>query len=213
MKINLNEITKQSKHELSRVPLKYVYDQLKQKGFLIFDENKIVVDIIIKYFLKDETFLKSKLVKSENSFDKGLLIFGDYGIGKTMLFETLHQIGRELILSKGNGDLYFTKISAGRFIDDYMNEVGKNNTERRLWIEDYYKGRLYIDDLGFEKLAFNKTELLAELLFERNRKKSITFVTTNLKPSEITERYGMRIGDRLPEMFNIINWKGESHRK
>ena len=80
-------------------------------------------------------------------------------------------------------------------------------------LEFYYKGYLYIDDLGLEKKAFNSQEIMGQLLFERNRIGSITFVTTNMKPSEIAQRYGDHIGDRLPEMFNIIKWDGPSRRE
>ena len=107
--------------------------------------------------------------------------------------------------------LWFSKISCGSFVDDYMREV--INDESTFELRNYYKGVLYIDDLGFEKLAFNKTEIIGDILFEREKLGSRTFITTNLKPSEITQRYGDRIGDRLPAMFNIINWKGKSFRK
>ena len=36
---------------------------------------------------------------------------------------------------------------------------------------------------------------------------------TNENPSAIAARYGNHIGDRLPEMFNIIKWEGKSWRE
>ena len=80
-------------------------------------------------------------------------------------------------------------------------------------LESYYKGSLLIDDLGVEKLAFNSYELMEQILFERYRNNALTFMTTNLKPGEIGERYGSRIDDRLQEMFNIIKWEGASFRE
>jgi len=57
--------------------------------------------------------------------------------------------------------------------------------ESTFLISNYYKGKLYIDDLGKEKKAFNKNEIVGELLFERNRVGGKTFVTTNLSPLKI----------------------------
>lgn len=213
MDINIKKIIDRKKYTKSRIPMRFVIKELELRGFLLDVQNNEIVECVLSYFLRHENFLKDKNVKNDNSFTKGLLIFGDYGVGKTMLFESLQAIGKKLIHDRGIGDLWFPKISCGSFVDNYMIEVKLPNNIRTWTIEDYYKGRLYIDDLGFEKLAFNSTELLGQLLFERHKKQAITFVTTNLKPSEITKRYGMRIGDRLPEMFNIINWQGKSYRK
>lgn len=183
--------------------------------YVIDSQNKELTELVFKYFLNDDDFLKSDLIKSEPSLDKGLLIFGDYGTGKTFLFETIHKIGRELITKKGYKNLWFNAIAAGSFNELYMNEVTKKqkNQATTFDLKTYYKGQLYIDDLGHETTAFNRFEVFEQVLFERYRNRSRTFVTTNLKPSEIGNRYGARIGDRLPEMFNIISFKGDSRRK
>jgi DNA replication protein DnaC len=39
------------------------------------------------------------------------------------------------------------------------------------------------------------------------------FVSTNLGPVKVGNRYGARIRDRVREMFNIYSLKGESWRK
>lgn len=181
----------------------------------ISKEDEPVIGLIFKYFLKDPEFLESPLIKSEASFNKGLLIHGPVGVGKSYLFDILHEIGRELITKRRHANIWFRSITAVSFVDLYMQEVTKKDAKQatNFDLKSYYKGQLYIDDLGLEEKAFNRYELFEQLLFERNRSRSITFVTTNLKPTQIGERYGERIGDRLPEMFNIIKWHGESKRK
>ncbi|WP_438423088.1 DnaA ATPase domain-containing protein [Aquimarina macrocephali] len=174
-------------------------------------DNDKVVKTIFRYFLKQEDFNEYGLIKSVPSLEKGLLIYGNYGIGKSLLFEILHKIGKELVTKRNDTSLWFNCISSGAFVDEYMR--ASRDKESTFSLKHYYTGKLYIDDLGFENKAFNKTEVFAELLFERNKNNAITYVTTNHKPSEITERYGERIGDRLPEMFNIIKWEGKSFRK
>lgn len=181
----------------------------------IKEEDKDVIELVFKYFLKDPEFLESPLIKSEPSFFKGLLIHGAVGVGKSYLFDILHEVGRELIIKRKHTHIWFRSITAVSFVDLYMQEVTKKDKKQatNFDLKSYYKGQLYIDDLGLEEMAFNRYELFEQLLFERNRNRSITFVTTNLKPTDIGERYGERIGDRLPEMFNIIRWDGESKRK
>lgn len=179
-------------------------------AYIIDDRNKDVIFTVFKYFLKDPDFNEAGLITTEPSLEKGLLIFGDYGVGKTLLFEILHKIARSF-LDHGNKQMWFSCITASSFVEKYMSET--KNPDSTFSLDSYSKGRLYIDDLGFEPKAFNQKEIMAQILFDRNRFGSTTFVTTNLKPSEIVERYGDRIGDRLDEMFNIIKWNGESFRK
>jgi DNA replication protein DnaC len=115
-------------------------------------------------------------------------------------------------MTKANcNKLWYNSISAGTFIEDYMKNT--RIKESNFDLKNYYTGKLYIDDLGFENKTYNKSELFAEILFERNRRDVKTHVTTNLNPAELVDRYGARIGDRLPQMFNIISWNGESFRE
>ena len=209
-------ISKKTKHtrkpEINEKLLWVLFQQFsKDNGYILTQDNEKVVKTIVRYFLTDPKYNRYKLIKSEPSLNKGLLIWGPNGVGKTYLFEIIQDIGRELFMRFNYNGLWFSKISCGSFVDDYMREV--TNDESTFELRNYYKGVLYIDDLGFEKRAFNKTEIIGDILFEREKLGSRTFITTNLKPSEITERYGDRIGDRLPAMFNIINWKGKSFRK
>lgn len=180
-------------------------------GYIIDSRNEKIIYTILKYFLKDESFNSGGVVMNDASLQKGLFIYGSYGTGKTLLMETIRKVGKDLITNVNCNDAWFSVINTASFVDDYMRSTRDPNTNFSL--KSYHKGKLYIDDLGFENKAFNKTELLEDLLFERYRNKSITFVTTNLSPIQITEKYGDRIGDRLQEMFNIIKWEGESFRK
>lgn len=189
------------------------FDKIKKYDddiYHIDERNKEIIFTVLAYFCRLEDFNKFEIIKNKASLKKGLLIYGDYGVGKSFLFKVLEAMGRELYLEHKSNFFWFTSISTGSFVDDYMRSVKDSSSNFN--IKNYHKGALYIDDLGFEKLAFLSFELMGEVLFERERNQAITFVTTNLKPSEIMERYKERIGDRLPAMFNIIKWEGESFR-
>ena len=176
-----------------------------------YKENN-VIETLKRHFLQLSDFDKYYLVKNESNIFKGLLVFGDFGVGKSMFFNIMHEMGKELVLKHGYQGLHFSKLSCPWIVEEYMRATEKGYAGN-FNITQYYKGKLYLDDLGAERLAFGRDNIIADLLFERHRNGSMTYITTNLKPSELTEKYGARIGDRLPEAFNIIKWEGESYRK
>lgn len=200
------------KIERPKIDNKLVWKLFKKympAGFVINDTNKEIIYTLLLYFLQDPSFDRYGNIKNEASLEKGILIHGDYGVGKTQLFSIIRSIGKELC-EFNYTDFWFSQISAGSFVDQYMKATKSYGVDFDL--DKYYRGKLYIDDLGHEKKAFNRDEIFADILFERNRNRSKTFVTTNLNPTDLSDKYGERIGDRLLEMFNIIHWKGESFR-
>lgn len=172
-----------------------------------------VVKTILNYFYKVPDFDKGKQVVNTPSLSKGILLIGDNGVGKSMLFEIILNMAKEIALVKKNGEMLFMDISAVDFVEQYMKSARTSREASKAFeIELFYNNTLYIDDLGKETKAFSRIELMGQLLFERHRRQTITFVTTNYTLEQIKERYGDHIGDRLPEMFNIIYWRGVSYR-
>lgn len=147
-----------------------------------------------------------------NGYDKGLLIYGSLGVGKTMFFDIIRSMAKELVKDHAYQGLWFSMCTAPWLVSERMASVEASYTGS-FDISSYHKGKLYIDDLGAEKRCFNKYELLEEILFQRHRNKALTMITTNLTPEEIGERYGERVFDRLGEMFHIIKWVGKSKRE
>lgn len=180
------------------------------EGFILNDCNKLPIYTMLGYLIGDPDFKKHNIIKNEPSLNKGFLIYGDYGVGKSLLFGILRNMAIEL-LDQNCKNLWFSQITSANLVENFMNSA--KNSASNFDIRSYHNGKLYIDDLGSEKLAFGNTDVVAELLFERNRNNAITFATSNNSPIQLQERYGNRIADRLPEMFNIISWKGESYRK
>ena len=117
-------------------------------------------------------------------------------------------MGRELY-NYGCMDLWFTKVTCAKFVSDYKLSISKPTNFN---LESYYKGTLLLDDFGFEKKAFNQTELIGDVIFERDRNRVRTFITTNLSPTEVYDRYGNVVSDRI-NGYNIIRWTGTSFRQ
>lgn len=179
-----------------------------------YEINKVIITLN-RYMIGYPNFNEYGLIKnSDASLKKGILVHGDFGVGKTMYFKIISNINQDIFNEYGVGPLGFTSISAPWFVNAYMsaNASASSRKNTQFDLEYYQKDLLYIDDLGAEHLCFNSFELLSDVLFERHKNNAKTYVTTNYPPSKLSARYGERIGDRLPEMFNIIKWSGESYR-
>ena len=78
-------------------------------------------------------------------------------------------------------------------------------------------GTLIIDDLGTEPYTTmrygNARNVAEEVLSRRYDRGNMTMVTTNLTMNQVKEIYHDRIYDRIREMFNVLEFKGASHRK
>lgn len=213
-------------HHVNGKPFEQTPDSLKN------------IEPIIKYFAKDPTFFDcDNLVKSidgselKPSFEKGILIIGDYGNGKTSIFRSLSE-GFTKSTEQAKREYWKTAVLWNnlRFNSHNANDVVTEyeSIERSEYKEDFFKKysgfRLYFDDFKNEKTAsnFGKTEIFREILENRYNKKAKTFITMNYDSEfprnlnaaldSIAKRYGNHVYDRVFEMFNIIEFKGKSFR-
>ena len=170
--------------------------------------EKLYIDIA-KYFCGDSSVYDT---------EKGLYLYGKYGVGKTLLFK---------VMSKfiAHGDNYFVKITADRLSDLFQKEgfelferiaaISNNDTLRlrplNLFIDDVGQGARTVKYYGSE------TNPMIELLQRRYRVYTdaykLTHVSTNLEPTEIKDLYGEYINSRFKEMFNVILMPGKDMRK
>lgn len=183
-------------------------------------ENSIKnIEPLIYYFSKDERFFDCENLKKEisiPSFDKGLLIIGDFGNGKTSTMKVFEKI------FKGS-QFGFKGYSANEVVS--MFEKCSNELSREDFYKSMWRGTRYFDDLKTERIAsnFGKVNIFKEIIEERYIRKLKTFVTCNYKkdyPNDINaaldefeEKYEGAVYDRLFEMFNIIEFDGKSFRK
>lgn len=209
------------------------------KPFEQTDDALKNIEPIIKYFAKDESFFNcSNLVTSfegselNPSFEKGILVIGGYGNGKTSIFNTLakgftsttEQAKKEYWKSAAHwNQLRFNAYNANDIVTEY--ECIEKAEYKEEFYKKYSRFRLYFDDFKNEKIAsnFGKTEIFREIIEKRYNNKAKTFLTMNYEPDKpfdlsavldsIAIRYGAHIYDRLFEMFNIIEFKSKSFRK
>lgn len=128
----------------------------------------------------------------------GLFIHGSVGTGKTMFFRTLRT------------------FDGGEVAVFSMHDIlGRSESDIREMMDDLANREVLLDDIGAEPVFNNygvKFDILAYIIERRMASEERTHFTTNLKKSEIKDRYGIRIIDRITEMCKSVEFSGGSNR-
>lgn len=172
------------------------------KNFKIYEEDEVILYKLCIYFIRDFEACK----KLDIDPNKGILLSGPVGCGKTSLMKLLrhivpHQKSYEVI--------------PARNITFAFNNIGYKT------IEEYGNSNFYcFDDLGVETTGrhFGKDcNVMGEILLSRYdlflKRKIRTHATTNLNAQELEERYGNRVRSRMRQMFNLISFDASSKDK
>jgi DNA replication protein DnaC len=189
------------------------------KDFIKTEDTLENLKVLLYYFAQDPKFFESELLRtnlSEPSFDKGLLIVGGFGIGKTAIMETFAKVFKRT--SK-----VFKSTTANNVVDDY--EKCENSSQKSDFWKKLTMGTIYFDDVKTERIANNygNVNIFKDVIEKRYSSNNLTFITCNYKfradgdinqaLEEFGELYGGRVYDRLFAMFNIIEFGGKSFRR
>lgn len=217
---------------------KAAYEFFQRK---IFDETannfeaRKFARTLCAYFLRKKGFLKSPLLnlKSAPDINKGLMIIGTYGTGKTTILNTFYKMFRYATTNPIEvRDVHGRIQLLGRYKYNFgyhtANDLVKTfegisvPEEKELFWKRHSTGMKYFDDVMTENTASNygKTEIFKDILEMRYISGAKTLISLNYAGSTVDEtleaistKYGERVYDRLFEMFNIIELHGESLRK
>ena len=201
-------------------PYQKAINWLESKGqelfgnhFKIYDEDKAIIHKLIACSTSDE--------KMANQFginlEKGILLSGPIGCGKTTLMTLLKHLAspQNKYYVKSCREVSFEFINEGY---EVINRYSKPSTHQSK------AGIICFDDLGTEnnlKYFGNECNVMGEILLsrydlfchpERNRRVK-THLTTNLSASELEYFYGNRVRSRLRESFNLIAFNNNSKDK
>lgn len=172
------------------------------KSFKICQEDIPTIYKLIIYMIKDQKIAD----KLQINLEKGILLSGPIGCGKTSIMQLLKPFSN-----------HYTdyKIKTCREISF---EFAKNGFEALTPYtqKSTYQQRLTgycFDDLGAEqqiKHFGNDCNVMAEILITRYEQfienNTITHITTNLSASEIEKMYGNRLRSRMRQMFNLVSF-------
>jgi DNA replication protein DnaC len=152
-------------------------------------------------------------------FEKGILLFGNVGTGKTTLMRLMCECPHAP----------FQIVSAQEVVNEYQKKDGVQILESYTRLTHnpvggrYFGNRnigLCIDDVGTEtegRSFGNQKNVVGELIMSRyaNLRGPYTHLTTNATREELKAYYGLRAYDRMKEMFNVVAFPkdAESRRK
>jgi DNA replication protein DnaC len=139
--------------------------------------------------------------------DKGVLLYGSYGTGKTEILRAFCRTNFNPYNPNRNANP--TRLTTAIQMVQHYDDAG--NFLR------YLDKDLYIDDLGTEQRAKYKAKdedhVLGKFLESWSQQNEFKlYATTNLTLDEIGERYGGRVFSRLHLMCNVIEFNGEDWR-
>jgi len=192
-----------------------------QPKYIFTEETSEILRILLLYFSgqKEGANNKNESCGKLISLSKGIFLVGGVGVGKSLIFE-IFKIYTTQVLKK-NGFQYHSANS----IIDFLNIDGKvyyNLFKENRQDENTIKPiTCYIDDIASKNeivkhfgTEYNAIQELISIRYEVFiRHKKLTHLSTNIFPQQLKEIYGSRVIDRMREMFNIIELKGESFRK
>lgn len=190
--------------QLERV--NYVWTKAAEKitpGYKDFHPE--TTEQILKYIMRSKS--------CKWNLNKGLLMVGPTGTGKTRLLQTISAVIGFL------HDFRFVIYSGQEMERAFRQQEGKAD---RTNLESALVQKMFgIDDIGEEhdKVKVFGTDInvgieaLTIRYNEQMSKGSLTFATTNLNRTALKSKYGERIDSRIDEMFNVVSIEGKDLRK
>ena len=156
-----------------------------------------------------------RLVEEFPVVERGLLFFGDAGVGKTHLAVALL---KEAIRRKGARALFYETRELLKVVRDTYNS-GVEATELDILRPVLEAELLVLDDLGAEKKSEWVEETLGLVINTRYSERRVTVITTNLRDADNTEptsfafQLGLRTRSRLKEMCDWVEIDGVDTRE
>lgn len=185
-------------------------DQKWKAGWSIDQYNENVFRVLSRYFTNDLSF---EALDINFSLNKGLLLVGGMGSGKTIIMQ-LNSVNPKMSYSLHDcreiaNEFMQGKSEAGNKIIEGYASIHKSKVPSKVFGQNYLT-RLF-DDLGAEgvvKHYGNEKNVMAEIIQSAYKKFQQGYAaphfTTNLMPHELATYYDPRVLDRINEMCNII---------
>lgn len=141
----------------------------------------------------------------ENNHNKGLLLSGSNGVGKTVICTKILPIVFKYYMKIHSPLELICNVKATDIEARYDKELSMR-----------YSKILIIDDMGAESTSTHfgtRRDFVSELVDSCEADRRLLITTTNLTPDEIGERYGVRTLDRLRSITHSFTIAHDSMRK
>ncbi len=164
-------------------------EEIFRKSFMAYDKTVAKLIMLPEY--------KEIINWMVNTGGKGLALAGSLGRGKSIILNGVLPV------------VFFTQnmILKPRLALDLTPKITEEL--KSTWA-------VAIDDVGQENVINNfgtKIDAVEILISNCEDRLKPLFLTTNLNYTQIVERYGERIADRITRLCKIVEFKGESFRK
>jgi DNA replication protein DnaC len=198
--------------------------------FKVIDYQVPVIKALSLYFTGDKRFeqldpMEYNSMKEKEipfSLNKGLWIWGNPGVGKTLMMQ-MFRINKRLCYVV----VQCPKLTSAykKFGDEYVDHYSKIMTPEMVGMaksyDNFFQDQIGVcyNDLGTEPISAahykNESNVMQTLFLDTYENKVPWWqrhVTTNLDWKQVEESYTVRVKDRIRQCFNIIEIKGQSLR-
>jgi DNA replication protein DnaC len=197
--------------------LKKIWGMIAGREFVFNEENKKLLNILTVYFLLD-----NRVKQYEIDPDKGILLIGNKGVGKTTIMNIFTDFMNHLYKTQQITLRQIISTSTEKIKDWYLMH---SNYNKFVYNEDLtgcsYPYEIIINEFGiqydFKFYGTSLNDVMTSLMMSRYEifieRGILTHATSNLDTEEMAKIYDPMLIDRFKEMFNVIELKGESFRK
>ncbi len=171
--------------------------RFKDAEFSKLEEN------LKKLVIANHSEVETQSKKIIHKFKKGLFLFGNTGRGKTY---SLYAI-RNNLDSAGNVDVWVETLF------NLKQNFNSNKTKGKILDDLLWYDYIFLDDVGVEKDTEWSQEIFYMVVNKIYVEEKTLFMSTNLTVEEFSNKYGDRIMDRLTEICDFYEMKGNNLRK
>ena len=177
-----------------------LHKRYQKKSFVVDKNNEPVIQQLHYYATNNSAF--------DGDLNKGILLQGKYGCGKTILLETYSMLHNHIVRKFGLNHPLLLFVKSVELQEQIRKQSVNKFVRRPMIIDEFGRESKTIQDYG------NIIRPISELLSLRSDLGTLTHGTSNftLQTLSTEEFYGRMIGDRLKMMFNFITLHGESRR-
>jgi len=174
--------------------------QNQNREFVIDNFNEPIIEQLYFYATNNPSF--------GGDLNKGIMLQGKFGCGKTLIFETYSLLHNHAVKKFSLNRPLLTFIKSVELQEQLMRQSAWMFVQRPLIIDEFGRESKTVQDYS------NIMRPISELLSLRSDTGTLTHGTTNFTLETLSSEdfYGAMIGDRLKMMFNFITMKGESRR-
>lgn len=173
----------------------------EKNSFVIDNLNESIIRQLYLYLRLDEHFA--------GDLQKGIMLVGKYGSGKTLIMEALSEMYNVVVRSLHIPRPMLRFVKSSNLLSEIQEKSVLAFSKMPLIIDEFGREPKQVMDFGNIRCP------MIELICERYDFGSWTHGTSNFTLETLCSenQYGKMTGDRIKSMFNFVKLSGESRRK